>query len=332
MVWSIVLICVVLLATIPQWIAMKEISDVDWIYMRPDLLKPYPKLNNAGNTQKFAEVVRDYWNVTSVGTDGEMIDAVEHFFWNEENGVVLELGASSGGLDTYSQSQIFENFGWKRILIEGNPVARRQASLTEAAYVNLAICEEEMSVHWVTHRATLAVSGIAEFMDHTLVKKFYPELQKFSTRDGNPNTFDISRVDWSSLPTTSFTLMKCYPLERVLTKLVTRRINLLLLSVSGAELEVLRSIDFARTVIDVLVIRKSHNMWVKGVPHQLETFMADKPYTKVGSKGRNLWFRHNDFMPSIKPNLNPRCFRGCVRNYWKGCQPHLCTGKDLDYP
>ena len=301
-----------------------------WLVMRPDLFNPFPKMEKTGTPEKFRDVVKQYWNITSSGTVGEMIDAVEHFLWQQENGIVMELGALSGGIDTFSQSQIFENFGWKRILIEGNPLYFNTSNLTEAAFVKSAICNKEMQVHYVIQHEKPMTSGIAEFMDQPILKHFHDELYKASLNRGMKKSFDMSRVNWNSLNETTFLETKCLPLDRILSTLGVRHINFFILDVEGAELEVLHSIDFVNNIFDVMVIEKNHNIWVHGASHPVEMFMADKPYRLVGSKGRNLWYHHVDFELSIRPDINKRCFRGCVRNYKKGCQPHFCSADDLN--
>lgn len=76
-------------------------------------------------------------------------DALEHYFWRYKNGTVMEIGAVDGTL--LSQSLPFvENFGWRRILVEANPVLRdRLASLRGKVWaVNAAICENRTAVHY----------------------------------------------------------------------------------------------------------------------------------------------------------------------------------------
>lgn len=58
-------------------------------------------------------------------TDGEVVDALEHFFWGKKYGIAMELGALDGSPQTRSMTFDFEkSFGWRRILVEGNPTYR----------------------------------------------------------------------------------------------------------------------------------------------------------------------------------------------------------------
>eukprot|EP01041_Mallomonas_annulata_P008622 gene8622-17789_t len=77
---------------------------------------------------------------------GEDIDAIEHFFWNKIEGIVLELGALQGDSYTGSQSKLFEIFGWKRILIEANPIhieGLQILEISEIKHVNFFILDVE---------------------------------------------------------------------------------------------------------------------------------------------------------------------------------------------
>lgn len=50
-------------------------------------------------TKKWKERnVRKYY-VTTRGSDGEFIDASNHFFWNKTDGIAMELGAVDGKFD-----------------------------------------------------------------------------------------------------------------------------------------------------------------------------------------------------------------------------------------
>jgi hypothetical protein len=55
--------------------------------------------------------------------DGEMVDVLDHFFWGQMKGIALELGAVDGTPNTRSMTYELESkYGWKRVLVEGNPM------------------------------------------------------------------------------------------------------------------------------------------------------------------------------------------------------------------
>ena len=84
--------------------------------------------------KKFAEF-SDYHLARVDGfTDGEKVDALEHFFWGKKAGVALELGALDGSPGTRSMTYDYEDsFNWRRILVEGDPSYRFDTSLFQTA-------------------------------------------------------------------------------------------------------------------------------------------------------------------------------------------------------
>lgn len=73
----------------------------------------------------FNRVLNDQLENLNRATDGEIVDALEHFFWGKKEGVAMELGALDGTPATHSMTYAFEKeLQWKRILIEGDPSYR----------------------------------------------------------------------------------------------------------------------------------------------------------------------------------------------------------------
>ena len=105
----------------PQWLVN---APSDWDTQTTNVL-----LENVSNDplelQKFVEF-SDYHLARVDGfTDGEKVDALEHFFWGKKGGVALELGALDGSPGTRSMTYDYENsFNWRRILVEGDPSYR----------------------------------------------------------------------------------------------------------------------------------------------------------------------------------------------------------------
>jgi len=313
------------------------LAAVDWLKMKPDLFEQPSAMEKTGDHDMFREVIKQYWNFTNTGTDGEMIDATEHFLWQQQNGIVMELGALSGGIDTFSQSLIFESFGWRRILIEGNPAYHTKTShLSEStAYVKSAVCDREMKVHYVQHALPM-VSGIAEFMDEKLLEGYFPELYRAATAAGSGTgdsgkaQVNMSVVDFSALRRSGavkWRFVHCMPLKSVLKTLGVQHINLFVLDVEGAELAVLQSIDWDVTRFDVLVIELNHAHQLEG--HPVLALMRQHGYELVTKKGRNVWYKHKDFTLSGRPDVYSGCYRGCSRNHAAGCQKHACRGNQL---
>ena len=100
--------------------------------------------NDQSNMTFFETISQWHLDRTDVYTDGEVVDAMEHFFWGKRNGIAMELGALDGSPGTRSMTYEYEkSLGWKRILIEGDPQYRVNllAKSPEAYSVNAAICE-----------------------------------------------------------------------------------------------------------------------------------------------------------------------------------------------
>ena len=123
------------------------------------------------------------------------MDALEHFFWNVKGGIAIELGALDGTNNTRSQSAVFEEVGWRRILIEGNPLYRtRLATQKEAFTVNVAACKSRQTVHYLSHYSTDMTSGIAEFMTPFHLHTYFKPLSKAIRK-----VHGIANItDWSS--------------------------------------------------------------------------------------------------------------------------------------
>jgi hypothetical protein len=67
--------------------------------------------------------------------DGEIIDVLEHFFWMFTDGIAMEIGALDGSYNTRSMTQELEaKYGWRRILVEGNPMYRLVNILEKSLY------------------------------------------------------------------------------------------------------------------------------------------------------------------------------------------------------
>lgn len=109
-------------------------------------------LDNRGNgpvMRSFRTLVAARLQTVDGYTDGEVVDALEHFFWGQTDGVAVELGALDGSLETHSMTFDLESScGWKRILVDGNPQYRagmKQKS-PHSFSVNAAICEKQGQV------------------------------------------------------------------------------------------------------------------------------------------------------------------------------------------
>ncbi len=173
----------------------------------------------------FYETFSDYYLLrTDAFTDGEVVDALEHFFWGKRNGLAMELGALEGSVNTRSMTTEYEKqMGWKRILVEGDPSYRDRLikNSPQAFSANAAICEHHTQVHFI---AAEYVGGIAEFMGQQFMKEYHPHVFKAGSPPGN-----VSSVDWATIHNAK--LIECIPLSVILHKAKVRHINYFILDV-----------------------------------------------------------------------------------------------------
>ena len=157
------------------------------------------------------------------------------------------MGAYDGIL--HSQSLGFEKyFGWKRILIEGNPYigSKLRSKNNDAITVNCAICEQTKIVHWYgTHE------GIIETFPVSILDKWHGQMKGRLLKNGatlglNSQTLNTEHVDWDALDIKRFFKdVLCLPLNTVFSRLgLKQHINFFILDVEGGELSVLHTIDW----------------------------------------------------------------------------------------
>jgi len=244
-------------------------------------------------------------------TDGEFVDVMEHFFWGKRRGISMELGALDGTSRTKSQTVEMEDFEWKRILIDGNPKYREtMPKHSPHAYCVLgAICSsdgqgQDRKVHY--HDKDY-VGGILEFMGGDFLKDYHKEV----FQAGNPPG-DLSTVDWGSAALANLGIhpIDCIPLHVILKRAHVEHINFFILDVEGGEFEVLQSIQWAHTAFDVLCIETETVNRPAGYADKITKYLKDRGYVEYGYIGRNSWYIHKDFTPSIRPGMRKDCFNG----------------------
>ena len=222
--------------------------------------------------------------------DFETSIAVSKYFWGKTNGIVLELGAVNGAY--LSQSFPLEKvLGWHRILIDGNPEYWPVLSSNVDAYAfGTAICETAQMVHYVFDGA---MSGIVEFM----TPKF---------RSHWDNAFEKPKSEWLAYHKDHIHVKQihCLPLQQILDHINVTHINFFVLDVEGAELDVLKSINFDKVMFDVVVIEtfQDSDMRPVGYVSNVTAFMSDRGYKFMEVFGRNSWFMHKSYVPSRKPD------------------------------
>ena len=268
--------------------------------------------------KKFSNQFYDSMGYMGWSSDGEIRDVVEHFFWGMNSGIAMEIGARDGTTKQESMTRGLEDlFGWKRILVEGDPILRddlRRLS-PHAFTVSASICQQEGVYHYGIKGM---VSGVIELMDMKFLEIFYKELLDTTSPRGN-----WSSANWDiygrkhQMPTIS-----CVPLRTILYAARARHINFFILDVEGAEYDVLLSLDWDYTVFDVLCVETEAKVRPEGYTQMVTSFLAARGYEAVVlDLGRNSWYKHSNYTASSKPGLNvTKCWNGAMRSsHRKSC-------------
>ena len=186
--------------------------------------------DNKESMKQFVKVRDEALDRTDSYTDGEVVDALEHYFWGMTNGVAVELGALDGSRNKHSMSFDFEHsLGWKRILIEGNPFYRSDLGKhsPNALTINAAICSTPSVVHYSQSHY---LGGIVEYMAVDFLKKYHPKIYNFCVPP-----CDVSSLNYS-LMTNLVKPVECIPLSQVFQQAKLKHINYFILDVEVSNL------------------------------------------------------------------------------------------------
>jgi hypothetical protein len=208
------------LTELPSWVKNCPSDFAAGKYMKDNSVK------RPENVHLFHKVYQKVvMNDISPASDGESLDAVEHFFWNVKKGVVIELGAIDGtpisGSMTYWMERILQ---WKRILIEANPeTLNRSVEENPGAFiVNAAICDSPKPLHY---RGGSSTSGIVEFMNPDFVRAFHKDIYEAGSPPGDVSSIkDFSRFE-------KMTEIRCATITEILKAAKVNHVNYFLLDV-----------------------------------------------------------------------------------------------------
>ena len=218
-------------------------------------------------------------------TDSEHIDAIERYFWGHvDSGIVMEIGALDGL--KLSVSRPFLKLGWRRILVEGAPHYRTllRKNSPDACSFSAAICNDTKKVHFSVESG---VGGIIEFMSDEFRQSFHK------------STLYKPLSEWHTIK--NIKIIPCLPLRSVLSSINVSHINLWILDVEGAELEVMRTVNFSVVKFDVIVVETDPKFRPGGFKQHVIDFLRQFHYVLSWDHGRNSWFTHSDFVPMSRP-------------------------------
>ncbi len=294
-----------------------DLSKAEWVVNSPkyferhhhyELSGPKGRLvdmrGNKTDMEAMTKMLEERLLRTDGFTDGEVVDAMEHFFWGQFGGVAMELGSLDGSHNTRSMTRDYEDtMGWHRILVDGNPQYRKSlpSQSPEAFGVVAAICEKVGTVHFSPKEY---VGGIIEFMGKAFMKEYHKEVWVKGTPEG-----DLETVDWSKL--SKIKAVPCVPLSHILRASRTKHVNYFILDVEGGELEVLKSINWHAVKFDVLCIETERENRPPHFETNITKFLKDRGYQKDGPRqGRNTWYTRVGFEKSTKPGIAADCYNG----------------------
>ena len=176
----------------------------------------------------------------------------ENVFNGKKNGIFVEVGALDGigASNTYFFE---EKRNWTGILIEPNPVefTRLEESNRNSKFENCAISNFEGDVNFLSISGPCNVlSGIVDFYDPRHLQRIQHELNQYSSYT----------IDHELYSTSEIVKIKSKKLSTLFKENNYKHIDLLSVDVEGAELEVLKSIDFNEVTIDCILLENNYGI------------------------------------------------------------------------
>lgn len=259
--------------------------------------------NMASWRARVAEYQQNRSMICSGSSDCEAFDAIEHFFWGMEGGISLELGGLDGVFS--SETLMLEKLlNFKRIVVEANPAMRkrRQDQAPQVLGANIAVCGSRGKVHYLQGPSPEGlVNGIAEFMPQQFLRRYYPHLAQAYAKVQSWDAVRTVRKEFMR----SITKVECMPLSYFFRIFRIARIDFMILDVEGAELSVLRTIDWSAVTVNVLVIESIASSRPAEYRHEVDRYILNasntypRTFTKVfDARGRNCWYRDKTFSPN----------------------------------
>jgi FkbM family methyltransferase len=176
------------------------------------------------------------------------------FFRKQRNGFFLEIGADDG-IDK-SNTLYFEKKGWRGICVEPSP--KRFQLLREnrnCICENFAISNKPGEVKFLDIQGWgKGLSGIVENYNEQHKKRIQAELQ-------NPQNKGRETIK-----------VKAEKMSALLDKHNIKNVDFCSIDVEGSELDVLKSIDFSRTRIKIIMVENNYN------DNDIKEFLTYKGY------------------------------------------------------
>ena len=218
------------------------------------------------NTKYFSQYKQD-----------EFIDKV--LFNKKQNGFFIEIGAHDG--ISFSNSLFFEkNRNWEGICIEPNPnVFEKLVKSRKSINLNVCIGDSNETVKFTQ------IVGCAEMLSGVSNKYDARHLERIE-KEISLNGGEIKSID-----------VQMFRLEAI-SQINDRCIDFISIDTEGNELDIVKSIDFKRISVRVLVVENNYN------DEKLARFLNNKNFVLIASLATDeVYIQKNEFNFNVKFNL-----------------------------
>lgn len=281
-------------------LAVYNVTRPSWLLHKPNSFVPDLKsMDDLVAYEALMPPRRVQGRKRSVLHDEEDYTVLDYLMYGKVGGSIIEMGACDGTIMTGSKSVIFESIGWKRILVDPNVkwIDRLISESPNAMSVSAAACLSEGVVHFLKNR-NYVTSGVLEFMPDDYMKRWHPWYFRFK------NSIEFNKTGWATKVSHMVYEVPCLPFSKVIKESGIDHINVFILDVEGGELNVLNSIDWNDVIFDVIAVETEPSERPVGYADKMIEFMAEKGYRCIQKLlGRNTWFAHKSFIPTVKPGM-----------------------------
>lgn len=242
--------------------------------------------NNTKEIQEFEVFVA---NDSHKLDDHEAHTAVEKYFWGKLGGISLEIGALDGF--KYSQThKLFKNFGWHRILVEAFPQYKESLRVNspDAYSFNAVCCSSAGYFHVINAPHHESLGGILEYMSEGFLMRYHKQIYRLpaENRTSHPHVYKVH-----------------IPRAYIFSHIKVFHVNFFILDVEGAELTVLKSINWEQIQFDIISVEIEAINRPTGYGKEVRVYLANRGYRYLNTIGRNAWFMHQFFIPSSQPTV-----------------------------
>lgn len=201
-------------------------------------------------------------------------------------GFFVEVGASDGV--TFSNTFFYEKkLGWTGLCIEPRKKAFPKLLNSRDCFCeNVGIAPEEQD-----NVPFLELSGYGQGMSG-IISNYHPRHKQII--DNN------IKVDVKNKGSEIITI-PTIPLQKLLDKYVFPHIHFLSVDTEGGELNILKTIDWNRTTIDVITVENNYEN-----PRYFESFLEEKGFRKVNKLNIDEIYVHKSFLNSINKKLEQK--------------------------